>query len=206
MYVRIGRIYASPIFLAVIAFFCIVDSVRYTVLLLTAAALHEAGHLAAALRFGAPIEGIYLQPFGINIRIRESCAVSYPADACIALAGPMASLAAAAAAFGYSAIFGLGEGSAFFLMTNLLLMSLNLLPVDTLDGGRALRALLLMRMLPDAADRICFTVSVIVLCPLCFAAVWAALRSGYNFSLIAVCLFLLLRLALQSSSRISVST
>lgn len=206
MYWKIGKIGISPVFIAVVAFFCIVDSSKYTVLLLLSAGLHEGGHLLAAKICGAKIEGLYLRPFGINMVLGKGRLIGYHEEIFIALAGPIISFFCAAICFVWCMIFGLFDGAAFWIFANALLFFLNILPIDTLDGGRAFRALLLCKSLPDEADKITTAISVITLIPLSLFAMMMALKSGYNFSLVAIAIFLLLRVCLQNSNRLSITT
>jgi Zn-dependent protease len=119
--------------------------------------LHEAGHAFMARRRGLTVSGIFLHlvPFAYVERGR-------PADELrVALAGPAVNLVIAAGLFLWP-----GVGSTFpwlqldrwledplwtALGINLLMGTLNLLPALPMDGGRALRAGLLMVMAPARA-------------------------------------------------------
>ena len=121
--------------------------------------LHEVAHAAAARALGLRVGGIYLHlvPFAYVERGRPA------QELAVALAGPAASLMAGLACLG---IGGAVLSSAFpwlafhrwleqplWMATgvNLLMGMGNLIPALPADGGRALRAFLLMRLPPGTA-------------------------------------------------------
>ena len=101
--------------------------------LIIAAAVHEAGHLAAMRLFGVPVLRLEATALGLNIGYGEA-AVSYIVEAILALSGPFFGLGAAFlfSAFDLTLLSGMSAALSFF----------NLLPAYPLDGGRALRAVL----------------------------------------------------------------
>ncbi|MDR2524715.1 MAG: hypothetical protein LBC83_00755 [Oscillospiraceae bacterium] len=137
------------------------------------AAAHEAGHLAALFAFGMQPRRVCLHAAGICIERPPGLRLSYNREFAAALAGPAVS-AALAVLFFFLRRRGLGgdfiesavwmnAGFAFF----------NLLPVRQLDGGRALYAVLCVR-LPEAAARRFVRISSVG--TLCAAAVLAAVQ------------------------------
>ena len=61
---KAGRIAVSPFFFLLLALFAAVDRQRLLFPILSAAALHEAGHLAVLRLVGGQIEQFTLTPFG----------------------------------------------------------------------------------------------------------------------------------------------
>ena len=107
---------------------------------------HEMGHALVARRLGVGVEGITLWIFGGVARLGGDAATA-GAEARIAIAGPLVSLALAAAfgliTFGLDAAGGpaLVEAGTFWLaLSNGMLLLFNLVPAYPLDGGRILRA------------------------------------------------------------------
>lgn len=99
--------------------------------LLSAAAAHELGHLAALAAVGFPVSGVWLTATGPVIR----CDVPRggAADVFVSLAGPV---------FGLALWLTLRRCWPLAAEMSAVLTAVNLLPVLPLDGGRALRALL----------------------------------------------------------------
>jgi Zn-dependent protease len=109
------------------------------------------GHALVATRLGVKVDGITLWIFGGVARLRGEAATP-GAEAKIAIAGPLVSLALAvvfgAATFILDATGGapLVEGGCAWLAgANAILLLFNLMPAFPLDGGRLLRAWLWQR-------------------------------------------------------------
>jgi Zn-dependent protease len=111
---------------------------------------HEMGHALVARRLGVGVEGITLWIFGGVARLRGDAATA-GAEAKIAIAGPVVSLALAIV-FGLVTV-GLDAngpaliegGCAWLALSNATLLVFNLIPAFPLDGGRILRAWLWRR-------------------------------------------------------------
>jgi Zn-dependent protease len=119
--------------------------------------LHELGHAVVAIRNGIPILGIDLWMFGGVAKLgRDS--QSPGVEFRVAIAGPLVTLAIAAACFGLGALisspdqviegstFDTGVGSAatavlgYLMSINVIVLVFNLIPGFPLDGGRIARA------------------------------------------------------------------
>lgn len=109
--------------------------------------LHELGHALVARRYGVRTHNILLTPIG-GIASLEGMPRAPKAEIAVALAGPAVNLAIAvglglfAVVTGWSA-FGLLQP---LLFANVSLALFNLIPAFPMDGGRALRAYLAMRV------------------------------------------------------------
>jgi Zn-dependent protease len=109
---------------------------------------HETAHAVVARRHGVPVRSVTLWMLGGVAELAEEPR-SPRADLEIAVAGPLASLAAAVA-FGLGVVGATVLGAPDVLVrtlgwlaaTNTLLAVFNLLPAAPLDGGRVLRAVL----------------------------------------------------------------
>ncbi len=183
------RFDVSFYFFALLAAFFVLEPDSITACGAAAALLHECGHLTAMLLVpGGHVEQVSVTACGLRIRARLLGQHKGWLPVC---------LAGAAANFLTAVItmpLGLLINSPFFAVlasANIFMGAVNLLPVEPMDGGQALRALMLRRYSPETADRICATVSLAVLIPLIAVGLWLLMRTQYNFSLLLLGLWLL---------------
>ncbi|MBS5725621.1 MAG: hypothetical protein KHW59_07575 [Clostridiales bacterium] len=160
-------------------------------LLLLAVLLHEGGHLLCALFFGWQLPSVRLGPAGIALRYTGI----HPSwqEILVCLAGPLANFAAAAFCC-WSMHFAFGEGRVLLCRTLLFycmgLGTVNLLPIQGLDGGGILDGLCTQLFLPDRAYRICRAGSVLSVLLLWAVNLYIQMKIGFNLSLFAVSLYL----------------
>jgi Zn-dependent protease len=119
-------------------------AVFVTLLAFASVLTHELGHAVVARRLGVRVSSIELGFFGGAAKMTE-LPRSANHEIAIAVAGPVVSLALAAAGFGLGRLTGV---PLFGLIgwINLVIAGFNLLPALPMDGGRILRALLTRRM------------------------------------------------------------
>lgn len=157
-----------------------------------AMALHEAGHLLTVCVLGGRIGSVRLRFADARI---ELTGLGYRAELWAALAGPGANLA------GFCLFSRLYPMCGLFC---LLLAAYNLLPIWPLDGGRALRLILLLHLPPAQAETICRAVGY-ASCMLLMAAAMAwTLRLDVGIWPCAAAGALLLRLLSCTREEISV--
>ena len=163
-YFRVRRLEITPGFIAALCLFCLADQQNLFLPFFAALAAHETGHLIAIRCQGAAVRSFRLGFFDARI---VSSTLGYRQEAIAALAGPGASLLGCAV---------LRRQAPDFAAISLLLGLFNLLPVWPLDGGRALRAVLGLRMSLTRAEQISRAVSL-AFCALGLAgAMFCALR------------------------------
>ncbi len=195
------RVNVSFYFFAVAAVIALSNKSGMLLMGLLSAGLHEAGHLTAMLLLPghAPTE-ISLTPFGLKIRSSPLAAFADGNPAVLA-AGSGVNLALAAIFYALGSFFPHLTFFYRFASLNLVMGLVNLLPVETLDGGGLLR-LLLRRFFSDRACDILMTaVSLVTLTVMAFAGFIVLLRTRYNFTLLGMSLCLLFSLLLRLFSR-----
>ena len=146
---------------------------------LCAVAVHEGGHLLAAILCGVPVRRLRVGLLGFRLSMAYD-AVSYGRELCVLLAGSVAGLLAA----WISHLCGL-ENGVFFHLT---LSGCNLLPIHGLDGGSAVETILSLWFLPDTACRIARALSFCTVVLLWIAVLWICLRVEVNFGLLLAAL------------------
>ena len=172
--------------IAALAAVLILDRENAVICCIAAAILHEAGHLWMMRRFHVRVREIRLRLF--DVLIRADAPSDFCAEACVTLGGPAVNFACAALSMPFSRKF-------FF--ANLFLGIFNSLPAESLDGGRLLYLFLSRRLTPHTCTAVLKTLTVILLIPIMTAGVLLLFRSRYNYSLLAVALYLLTVLFLK---------
>lgn len=147
---------------------------------LTAALCHELGHLAALRVFGAPVRRVRLTALGAEIEA-DTRRLSYGREIFCTLAGPVVNLVLALA-------LSRALGAYVAAGANLLLGCFNLLPVPSLDGGRALWLLVSFLADPMLADRVCRWVGLLTAAALTAGALALVLRQGTGLFLLPAAL------------------
>lgn len=157
---------------------------------LLAVSLHEAAHLVALWALRAPPKRVTLSALGCRIALDPTRPLSAGQSAAVSLAGPLGNLLC----FLCLALFGFWDAPLAWV--SLGMGAFHLLPVEPLDGGLALRSLLQRRLPPERARRVTFLLSLGLLVPLGAAGFLVLLRTRYNFTLLAVSVYLMLYLVL----------
>ncbi len=150
-----------------------------------ALSLHEAAHWIAAKNTGRAPNMLSIYPFGAVMRLSD--APGRGGEWVIALAGPLGSLVAAAAA--YALLGVLSDAEAFllpFARTNLLIAAVNLLPAFPLDGGRVAKAILLRTLGERAARAVMIVFTALIGAAFFAAGVYLLLRGVPAWTLLVL--------------------
>ncbi len=196
------RLYISPLFLLLLAVFLYIDGTFYAALLLIAALLHEIGHLLMLKSCGISLEGLSFRALGIEIVTGDMRYIPYRKEMLIAMAGPAANLLAFLLTILFVNFVGNIDGALFFAVVNIALAGINLMPVEGLDGGRMLSAVLLPTLGVEKGEAVLSAVSTISSLIVAALGIWLLWVTGYNFSLAMVGAYLIARRAIGQKSRI----
>ena len=139
------RIRISGGFWLLAAWFTLVNGWQLLAVILSAAALHELGHLLVLRLLGARVRELRVSVFGAEL-MTSAARLSYPGEIAAVLAGPAVNLLCALVLGGAHAWVAAGA--------HLSLCLFNLLPVRPLDGGRALYLAVSWALGPAAGERL----------------------------------------------------
>ena len=126
------------------------DTAWVTALTLLVAAIHELGHIGAAILFGV---GDMSMPTAVltGLRIRPSRLLSYREEVIIAMGGPLANILL------FLLLLPVIKSSEYVFtlaLINLFTAISNLIPIRGWDGHRVLIGLLATRLSPEALDTV----------------------------------------------------
>ena len=147
---------------------------------LFAAVLHETGHLIVMRLCACRVNSVRVRLFDVLILADKPR--SFLSDFAVTAGGCMANLIAAIVCSIFSPVL---------TTANLIIGGFNLLPVETLDGGRLLMLILCRRYSANTAVRVVRICSFVFLIPFFLLGAWLLLSTGYNYSLLAISLYLL---------------
>ena len=167
--------------------FLLIDGSIFSLCSVLAASLHELSHIIALRAVDKSVHSLRLGSGGFSLR---TGLIGYKSEAIVCAAGPIMSFVL----FFVFRFFKNNQTLAFFSGANLALFALNSLPVYPLDCGRVLLCLLSMRLERKTALLIIRIISFIFLLPLCVLSVIIFIRSGFNLSLLIICVYLLVLL------------
>ena len=174
---------------ALAAFSALFAGAENGVLLLAFILMHETAHLLAMLFCGISPKSVIISALGMRILLHPAQRPKYQESACISLAGPLSNLAIGALCILFHAETA--------MQINFCIGFFHLLPLEPLDGGLALRALLSAVFEKEKADRISTVVSFTVVFPLMVLG-FLLLIYTRNFSLLLVALYAMLYLLLRN--------
>ena len=164
------------------------DSSGMTAACLFASIAHEMGHFVAMLLLRDVPACITLDFFGMRVERRPTQRLGYAELSVVSLSGPLVNVLGSILLWHTAPSAALIHG---------VLAVFHLLPITSLDGGEALYAVLCRRLSEERAERMLRICSVMVLCPLTVLSVYMFFESGYNFTLLAVSGYLILRMFLR---------
>ena len=175
----------SFLLVAMLTLFSLYDKTGIAYSSILSAAMHECGHLAAALFLRLKVGELSFMPFGIRLRLKQDLAlVKTGKKLTLLFAGSLVNFIA----FGILAL--VNKSATFFALTSLVTGVFNLLPVSTLDGGRILNELLSLKLAENTAQNIADAISLFVSFALFVLGAVAVAVTGYNVSLVITAIYL----------------
>lgn len=160
----------------------------FVALALSAALLHESGHVVCALLLHIHPQSITLGACGMEMRV-DTTLTSFRRETALALAGPASNfICALCAALGYAAFQQ--EIWIVCAVTHIVTGVFNLLPVPGLDGGTALTCLLAPRIGREKTDKALLVTAVIFLFPLGAVGFSMFLRAQANITLLLTSIYI----------------
>lgn len=176
----------------------LLDSSQTVILGCFSAFIHELGHLFFMWRFNSFPKEIKISLFDIAIIDRKKFRRPLHQELLITLGGVMMNLIFGSICF---LLYSILKYNFLIILsgTNMLLLTYNLLPVDTLDGGQALYLILSSRLSEKTTERIMLIASLLILFPCTVIGFLLLLKSKYNFTLLLTSLYLIAVILLKKT-------
>jgi membrane-associated protease RseP (regulator of RpoE activity) len=166
---------------------------------LAAAALHELGHMLAAMLLSIPLRSFEIGMFGASLKVRGSL-ISYPKEFLLCAAGPGMNFLSAFLVYIFSEHRGYySECGEWFISVSVMLGLLNLIPAEGFDGGRMLSAMLSAVLGPRASARVISATTFLSIVALWMLSVFLLLRYGTSLSLFVFTLSLFYRIFVEKT-------
>ncbi len=149
--------------------------------MLFSALVHELGHIFTLKLFGIRLKMIVLSLFGGTL-VLDKKLISYGKEAIVAVSGCLVNIV-------FSIVFfaiiqrGFSSDVFFLLLSNTFYGIFNLLPISSLDGGAALKALLLRKKELYDAEKLASRISRVTLFALGVISLYLVSVSAFNVSL-----------------------
>ncbi len=182
-----GRLKVSPFALMSLSLMFYIEGAESFFIIMSAAILHELGHLAAVYIAGSRVVRIDVYAVGAVI-FYDTAVVSYKKEAAIAFAGPAANI-----------IFGLLSGLVFsrfrsvglllFIFANAFFALFNLLPLRGNDGWNILRSLIAENRGVSEAESVAGVIAATASMIGAVAAFWLYFTSGGSPAVVVLLLF-----------------
>lgn len=151
--------------------------------------LHETGHLLCMKAVGCRIKGV---AFGVwGMRIDSALPLSFKKEALVALGGPAANI--------FLAVMGFALDNRIFAVANTAVAVFNLIPVESTDGHSALKNLLCLRFETQKIKAALNIISAAFLFLMYCFGFLILFKSGYNFSALAVSVYLTVKFLFQGN-------
>ncbi len=188
--IKFGKVYINPITIAMLAVCYITRRLEMFYICYGVMTLHELSHLLAAKMIGLRPAYMAFHPFGVNLKLKNKIICRLSDELILYLAGPLCNiLLACLSLFLYR--FYPNPWLRFFYGCNIILFVMNMLPVTPLDGGIALKKLLMYRAGYKRAGRIMTAVSAIIGAGLFLLGAYVLYVTRFNYSVLFLSVFLL---------------
>lgn len=174
------KLYISVSFVIVLTLILLSGFNECMLYALIASLMHEMGHLILIVAFGGRVEGIRLKAFAAEIKINER-QFTYKREALISLGGPIMNILSGIISL---RLFGINT----FAVTSVLLGGFHLLPVDGMDGGNAVKAVIFEK---GKGIKVFKIISLLFTLLLLLFGMYVFYITRFNFSCIIMALILI---------------
>ena len=175
-------------YFAFIFIFLIMTSQTELILALFVSLCHELGHILAMYIFKVSIFKINITPCSVDI-IHNSPVISYKKEIVILLSGPISNFFLSILFF-YMNVFYNQNFLRILYYQNIIIGTINLLPISSLDGGMLFSIFLRKYFSEKVSNQLSFVVSIIFIIPIMCSGFLILIRSNFNVSGVLLSIYL----------------
>lgn len=186
-------VYISPMTFLLIFFAWAIDRFEELLILFLVVSLHELAHIITARLYKIKLDKILFTPIGLIARLNYTSYKNDFKEMLICAAGPISNIIMALLGYILNSYFwDNSKIVSFFILSNISILILNILPVLPLDGGKIFRVVLLSSFGYKRTIKIFFFLSHIISIILIVLGVYQLMNCWYNLSLLFVGIFIYL--------------
>ena len=178
------KVSISPSIVIMILIYAASGKLNIIAIPIIAAAIHEAGHLLCASVLSIPLKRIKLNIFGAAIET-DPLSCTYLKEALLTLSGPLFNVLTAiiilAAIRGR--LYDAPISVRYFFVSSISLAFINMLPIDSFDGGRLLSCMLISKYSPNSVYKIIEYLSLLFVFILWSFSIYLLIKTGSSLSL-----------------------
>lgn len=187
---KIGKIEIHIWFVLLFAVGLFFDFFQTLVIAYGVTVIHECAHILVAKICNVEIDGVEILPFGITMRVAQSCITDTWDEIKIALAGPLSNFLIVYFVYG----FYNGAYKDYIILTSMAMGVFNLLPALPLDGGRIMRAFMVRIFGHIRAATFAISVTNVMGVLIAVSGLYVIYATGFNFSFLIIGAFLIANL------------
>ncbi|MBP0979312.1 MAG: hypothetical protein J6C55_01540 [Oscillospiraceae bacterium] len=173
-------------FLVIIALILSTDKTYINIYFFISILIHELGHLLTILYYKIKISKISLKIYGISIEIIQKRYLANYKDILILLSGSLANFLAA--------IFFKHNNFIILYFTNIFLGIFNLIPIESLDGGKILNIILFLLFPMKVAYNISIIISIFFITIFFILDFFFIIHGNFNITLSIICFILIFKI------------
>lgn len=152
----------SPILLLMMAGMLVLGQGNMLFIIIISVGVHEIGHALCARALNMKVQEVYFFPLGGVSKMNTKLENAGWKETVISLFGPLINITMACIAYAIQENVALNFSLWPFITTNITLAAFNLLPALPLDGGRALRAMMMSVVGKEQATNVCVRLSYLI--------------------------------------------
>lgn len=188
--IKLGKyIYINPLTILLCIFCFITQRLETLIITYVIMIIHELAHLIAAVSIGLKPSYISLQPFGVNLRLKNKIVYSIADEIILYISGPLVNVIFALLAVALNAYFNNIYIEDFYIK-NIALFCMNMLPILPLDGGVIMKKIMMHKLGFSKGQSLMRIISIFFIIIICIFGIYLAKINKFNFSVVFLIVFM----------------